>query len=281
MGGTTPQSRSPSRRVPELLRSSFSADRGAVAVCRRRRPADLRRTRKSGIAASGALDLPRCCPPKPLWRSAFRDLPRWWWGCWPFMCAGGAFVPLDPSWPAERRESGTRRCRRHAGAHLGRCRRLRSGRSLRVGVRGRALGPVRDNDLRHSYSRVPNSHTSSSTSGSTGRPKGAMIRHEAICARLLLAAGADSRVRVRRCLLVQSPTLVRHLDQRDPAPARLRRSIGDREARGGTRPAIPARPDRRRIGHFRLPGLVDARHPSGSGERDRSARFVEARVVRR
>ena len=89
---------------------------------RRRRPADLRRTRKSGIAASGALDLPAVLPPKPLWRSAFRDLPRWWWGCWPSCAPAAPSCHWTPSWPRRASRIGTRRCRRHAGAHLGRCR---------------------------------------------------------------------------------------------------------------------------------------------------------------
>ena len=86
------------------------------------------------------------------------------------LVAGGAFVPVDPAWPAPRRREVL------ADAH-----------AVRV------LGPAE---------LAPDAHPDESdrpldlaiapgqlayvifTSGSTGRPKGAMIRHEAICERL-------------------------------------------------------------------------------------------------
>ncbi|GGG28523.1 hypothetical protein GCM10007304_47980 [Rhodococcoides trifolii] len=90
------------------------------------------------------------------------------------MVAGGAFVPLDPSWPQERRR-----------------RVLEESRALFVlGGEGMPL------DLTSwAYSDLPDTLPSLAiegsrlayvifTSGSTGTPKGAMIRHEAICARL-------------------------------------------------------------------------------------------------
>ncbi|MFI6318918.1 amino acid adenylation domain-containing protein [Nonomuraea sp. NPDC050556] len=89
------------------------------------------------------------------------------------MVAGGAFVPVDPSWPLERR----RQVREDAGARL-------------------VITPS-DVDLAawshgHQSTEPPRLTIQGPrlayvifTSGSTGRPKGAMIRHEAICERLL------------------------------------------------------------------------------------------------
>ncbi|RVW08080.1 amino acid adenylation domain-containing protein [Prescottella agglutinans] len=99
------------------------------------------------------------------------------------LCAGGAFVPLDPSWPQERRDS----VRADAAARL-----VLTGPggvdagtdSVHVDLADWSHGDqptdLPDGDLdgrRLAYVIF--------TSGSTGRPKGAMIRHEAICARLL------------------------------------------------------------------------------------------------
>ncbi|WP_430330886.1 amino acid adenylation domain-containing protein [Rhodococcus sp. ACT016] len=111
------------------------------------------------------------------------------------LCAGGAFVPLDPSWPQERRDS----VRADAGARL-----------VLTGPGGVDAGadavdvdldawahddqPTDLPDRRFDGRRLAYVIF---TSGSTGRPKGAMIRHEAICARLLwqrdriLGFGAD------------------------------------------------------------------------------------------
>ena len=84
------------------------------------------------------------------------------------MVAGGAFVPVDPEWPEERRRQ----------------------------VLGGPLVPAAVVDLdAWSYAALPTRppavHIQPGrlayvmfTSGSTGRPKGAMIRHEAICNRL-------------------------------------------------------------------------------------------------
>ncbi|MFC7447922.1 amino acid adenylation domain-containing protein [Rhodococcus daqingensis] len=100
------------------------------------------------------------------------------------MVAGGAFVPLDPAWPQDRRDqvladAGARLVLTGPGgvqvspesavavdladwAHAG-----QSADPLDAAIAGQSLAYV------------------IFTSGSTGRPKGAMIRHEAICARLL------------------------------------------------------------------------------------------------
>ncbi|MFD4267916.1 amino acid adenylation domain-containing protein [Rhodococcus sp. NPDC058481] len=100
------------------------------------------------------------------------------------MVAGGAFVPLDPAWPQDRRDqvladAGARLVLTGPGgvqtspeaavavdladwAHAG-----QSAQPLDAAIAGQSLAYV------------------IFTSGSTGRPKGAMIRHEAICARLL------------------------------------------------------------------------------------------------
>ncbi|MFC9514919.1 amino acid adenylation domain-containing protein [Nocardiaceae bacterium NPDC056970] len=99
------------------------------------------------------------------------------------LCAGGAFVPLDPSWPQERRDS----VRADAGARL-----------VLTGPGGVDAGTdavhVDLDDWAHGDqpSDLPGGDLDGRrlayvifTSGSTGRPKGAMIRHEAICARLL------------------------------------------------------------------------------------------------
>ncbi|WP_420881832.1 amino acid adenylation domain-containing protein, partial [Rhodococcus sp. (in: high G+C Gram-positive bacteria)] len=111
------------------------------------------------------------------------------------LCAGGAFVPLDPSWPQERRESVLA----DAGARL-----VLTGPGgvdagtdavhvdLAAWAHGDQQADLPEGELdgrRLAYVIF--------TSGSTGRPKGAMIRHEAICARLLwqrervLGFGAD------------------------------------------------------------------------------------------
>ncbi|BCN62366.1 hypothetical protein RE9431_08210 [Prescottella equi] len=99
------------------------------------------------------------------------------------LCAGGAFVPLDPSWPQARRESVLV----DAGARL-----------VLTGPGGVDAGTdavhVDLADWAHGEqpSDLPEDTFDGRrlayvifTSGSTGRPKGAMIRHEAICARLL------------------------------------------------------------------------------------------------
>ncbi|PBC54245.1 non-ribosomal peptide synthetase [Rhodococcus sp. ACPA1] len=112
------------------------------------------------------------------------------------MCSGGAFVPLDPSWPEDRRTSVLA----DAGAAL-----VLTGPGGVTDAGERAV-PV---DLAAwayaEQSAEPPAVTVQGsrlayvifTSGSTGRPKGAMIRHEAVCARLLwqrdeiLGFGAD------------------------------------------------------------------------------------------
>ena len=99
------------------------------------------------------------------------------------LCAGGAFVPLDPSWPQERRESVLV----DAGARL-----------VLTGPGGVDAGTdaVHVDLAAWAHGEQPSDLPEDTfdgrrlayvifTSGSTGRPKGAMIRHEAICARLL------------------------------------------------------------------------------------------------
>ncbi|MFC9552147.1 amino acid adenylation domain-containing protein [Rhodococcus sp. NPDC056960] len=100
------------------------------------------------------------------------------------MSAGGAFVPLDPSWPDDRRTSVLA----DAGASL-----ILTGPGGVPDAGERAV-PV---DLAAwAYADQPTAPPAVTvqgsrvayvifTSGSTGRPKGAMIRHEAVCARLL------------------------------------------------------------------------------------------------
>ncbi|PPK63652.1 non-ribosomal peptide synthetase [Actinokineospora auranticolor] len=100
--------------------------------------------------------------------------------------AGGAFVPLDPTWPRARRESVLR----DSGAVLtvtGPGGVPESADTLAVDLGRWAFGgnPVAP--------AVPALGTQLAyvmfTSGSTGAPKGAMIRHEAICARLVWQSG--------------------------------------------------------------------------------------------
>ncbi|RLK54870.1 non-ribosomal peptide synthetase [Actinokineospora cianjurensis] len=98
--------------------------------------------------------------------------------------AGGAFVPLDPTWPAARRETVL----------------AESGAVLTV----TGPGGVAESDLYvdltswsfggHPVAQSDHTHGAQLayvmfTSGSTGTPKGAMIRHEAISARLVWQSG--------------------------------------------------------------------------------------------
>ncbi|MFE3290101.1 amino acid adenylation domain-containing protein [Rhodococcus sp. NPDC059234] len=100
------------------------------------------------------------------------------------MVAGGAFVPLDPAWPTDRREQVLA----DAGARL-----VLTGRGG-VEVDAESAVAVDLGDWAHGERSGEPVHPRLDsrslayvifTSGSTGRPKGAMIRHEAICARLL------------------------------------------------------------------------------------------------
>ncbi|MEU8231341.1 amino acid adenylation domain-containing protein [Actinoplanes sp. NPDC048967] len=79
------------------------------------------------------------------------------------MAAGGAFVPVDPAWPAQRREQVLAEAR--AALVL---------TELPPGVAEDPEIPVAPGQLAYVIF----------TSGSTGTPKGAMIRHEAIAERL-------------------------------------------------------------------------------------------------
>ncbi|MGZ3146058.1 amino acid adenylation domain-containing protein [Lentzea chajnantorensis] len=95
--------------------------------------------------------------------------------------AGGAFVPLDPQWPASRRESVIT----DAGVVL----LLGSGQdgepeAVRVSLEDWDFGayPADPTDVEVGGAQLAYVMF---TSGSTGRPKGAMIRHEAISERLL------------------------------------------------------------------------------------------------
>ncbi|OZC65830.1 hypothetical protein CH251_24175 [Rhodococcus sp. 06-462-5] len=99
------------------------------------------------------------------------------------MAAGGAFVPVDPSWPLARREEVAAQARISLL-----CIRFDSD-----GLDSVASVPVDLENWAHAHhaNTMPevNIHGSSLayvmfTSGSTGKPKGAMIRHDAICARM-------------------------------------------------------------------------------------------------
>ncbi|WP_170944577.1 non-ribosomal peptide synthetase [Rhodococcus sp. 14-2483-1-1] len=99
------------------------------------------------------------------------------------MAAGAAFVPMDPSWPTARREEVA------AQARIG----LLCTRFGNDALDSVASVPVDLDNWAHSHhaNTVPevDIHGSSLayvmfTSGSTGKPKGAMIRHDAICARM-------------------------------------------------------------------------------------------------
>ncbi len=99
------------------------------------------------------------------------------------LAAGGAFVPVDPHWPAERRDQV-----------------LADTRAVAVlvatgGARSTDPHPVEIDLLQWAFgdrASTPPAVTIDDTqlayviftSGSTGKPKGAMIRHEAICERL-------------------------------------------------------------------------------------------------
>ncbi|MDI1461646.1 non-ribosomal peptide synthase/polyketide synthase [Catellatospora sp. KI3] len=101
------------------------------------------------------------------------------------MSAGGAFVPVDPAWPAERRE----KVRADAGARLvvaapGHPQGVPAGDLVEVDLADWGYGTEPAQPL---HLPIPGAALAYVifTSGSTGRPKGAMIRHEAICNRLL------------------------------------------------------------------------------------------------
>ncbi|MFG1944007.1 non-ribosomal peptide synthase/polyketide synthase [Nonomuraea sp. NPDC048826] len=89
------------------------------------------------------------------------------------MVAGGAFVPVDPAWPAARQ----RQVRAEAGAVRVLDAREVDLRAWRYGDEPAEPPPVSIEGGRLAYVMF--------TSGSTGTPKGAMIRHEAISHRLL------------------------------------------------------------------------------------------------
>ncbi|WP_343943085.1 amino acid adenylation domain-containing protein, partial [Pseudonocardia zijingensis] len=98
------------------------------------------------------------------------------------MVAGGAFVPVDPQWPRERR----RQVLDDAGAVL-----AVTGAAGDEPMRPAAVVDLDAWDYAHLPAGRPEVRIEPQrlayvmfTSGSTGRPKGAMIRHEAICNRL-------------------------------------------------------------------------------------------------
>lgn len=173
----------PVTTVPELLRSSFSADRGAVAVV----DGDVRLTYaelESRVSQLAAHLISRGVAPEIVVAIGLPRSAEMVVGLLAVMCAGGAFVPLDPSWPAERRESVLT----DAGATLV----LTSDGvddSVPVDLSAWAYedGPSDLSETMTSDIRIHGAQLAYVifTSGSTGRPKGAMIRHEAICARLL------------------------------------------------------------------------------------------------
>ena len=173
----------PVTTVPDLLRSSFSADRGAVAVV----DGDIRLTYgelESRVSQLAAHLISRGVATETVVAIGLPRSAEMVVGLLAVMCAGGAFVPLDPSWPAERRESVLT----DAGATLV----LTSDGvddSVPVDLSAWAYedGPSDLSETMTSDIRIHGAQLAYVifTSGSTGRPKGAMIRHEAICARLL------------------------------------------------------------------------------------------------
>ncbi|WP_237110216.1 non-ribosomal peptide synthetase, partial [Nonomuraea sp. MG754425] len=104
------------------------------------------------------------------------------------LMAGGAFVPLDPRWPAARRAVVIADAR--LVAQLNHTGEREAGEPEAVAV---DLGNWRfgDHPAQAPEVAVPGAALAYVifTSGSTGRPKGAMIRHEAISERLLWQAG--------------------------------------------------------------------------------------------
>ncbi len=87
---------------------------------------------------------------------------------------GGAFVPVDPEWPADRRARVLADC--HAAIVLGAPEHPVALDDWAYGDRPTTAPDVSIDGARAAYVIF--------TSGSTGTPKGAVIRHEAICARL-------------------------------------------------------------------------------------------------
>ncbi|MGW5231746.1 amino acid adenylation domain-containing protein [Streptomyces nodosus] len=99
--------------------------------------------------------------------------------------AGGAFVPLDPQWPAERRAVVIEDARvvvqlNDSGAHP-----PTEPEAVAVDLDDWDLAPCTHDGTRAAAVRGDSLAYVIFTSGSTGRPKGAMIRHEAISERLL------------------------------------------------------------------------------------------------
>ncbi|WP_156756938.1 non-ribosomal peptide synthetase [Actinokineospora pegani] len=97
--------------------------------------------------------------------------------------AGGAFVPLDPSWPRERRDAVLR----DSGAVLTATGPGGVPDGVPVDLADWAYGD-RPTDAPVSAALGAQLAYVMFTSGSTGKPKGAMIRHEAICARMVWQA---------------------------------------------------------------------------------------------
>ena len=186
--------------------------------------------------------------------------------------AGGAFVPLDPQWPAappSRRHRG--RPGRPAAQRLGRAR-PRANRKPSPSTS--ATGGSAPTPPRRPTSTSPATPLAYVifTSGSTGRPKGAMIRHEAISERLLWQVDEILRLRPRRRVAVQGAAVLRHLRQRDPAAAGVRRRTVVVAEPGGERdPQYLLDLIAERAGHVRLPGVVDAGRAAGDRPRHRPA----------
>ncbi|GHJ44011.1 non-ribosomal peptide synthetase [Catellatospora sp. TT07R-123] len=101
------------------------------------------------------------------------------------MAAGGAFVPVDPAWPAQRRG----KVRADAGSRLviaspSHPRDVPAADLVEVDLAAWAYADQPDQPLHLPIQGAALAYVIF-TSGSTGSPKGAMIRHEAICNRLL------------------------------------------------------------------------------------------------
>ncbi|MGW0548126.1 amino acid adenylation domain-containing protein [Streptomyces altiplanensis] len=110
-------------------------------------------------------------------------------GLWAVMKAGGAYLPLEPGYPAERlqymiEDSGARILLAQTGTDTS----VLSGadRVIRLDAGGRLTGDVSDGAVAPATTTVDPGHLAYViyTSGSTGRPKGVMVEHRAAVNRM-------------------------------------------------------------------------------------------------
>ena len=151
------------------------------------------------------------------------------------MVAGAAFVPLDPTWPQHRRDQVLADA--GAGAAL-----IAPGDESDWGVQTLVvdLDEWGHSDLPTLGPPMPVEPGQLAyvifTSGSTGKPKGAMIRHEAIANGCIWQVDRSPAASATTdAVSVQGTAVLRHLGQRDPAAAGLRRPSGG--GRAGRREA--------------------------------------------